>query len=167
MLLSSRVYAHSAHEHGIANINIAVDKNGEVEFQFEAPAISVYGFEHEANSKKEKSNVNSVVKDYQKNFFKYVQFSKKAQCNVMEHKINAFVKEAEDNTSLNSAELKAEHGNFEAITKLNCKQLLELNEIKFFFKKVFPAIQNMRVQLITENTQRQSNITSGNGMIQL
>ena len=52
--------SHGAHVHGIAQLQIAVEKNT-LEMHFESPAMNIVGFEHDVESQEQAEKLKNVL----------------------------------------------------------------------------------------------------------
>src|SRR5688572_132338 len=89
-LFSFNAFAHGPHEHGTAKIDIAFDKTN-VKINFEAPAISMYGFEHIARTPAQRAAVATTIKRMQDQFLSLVVFPAQLQCKIKNSHIDGFV----------------------------------------------------------------------------
>ncbi len=58
---TKKVVKHSAHEHGVAKMNIAVIGK-EIQIELDSPAYNLVGFEHQPKNSSQKKTVNKVEK---------------------------------------------------------------------------------------------------------
>ena len=157
-------FAHGAHEHGVAKIDIAYTKNN-IQINFQIPSVDIYGFEHSAKSEKDKAALEKGVKNFDTNFLKIFQFNSNLDCKVTNSKIEPFVKE--EDPEAEEILFSAEHGNFRATYKLNCKQTPEKSAIFISFKSTFPSIHKLVIQSIGDKIQNGLTIDAGEGKIDL
>ena len=59
LFLIAKVHAEEAHIHGLATLTLALEGNS-LEIEFESPAANLVGFEHQAESAKEKQAVKAA-----------------------------------------------------------------------------------------------------------
>ena len=52
---------HEAHEHGVAHMNVAVERN-ELYIEFISPAANIVGFEHPPRTQEQKTTVKAAIK---------------------------------------------------------------------------------------------------------
>jgi hypothetical protein len=171
VFFSNLCFAHGAHEHGTAKLDIAFDSK-KVEVNFEAPSISIYGFEHIAKSSKQKSAVAAGIKKLKENITSMLIFSPDLKCKIEKNKIDPFVKEEEDDDDVHHDEpqntkVKAEHGNLKALFTFNCDKPLTGSLIKFSFSRFFPAIHKLNVQVLGDKVQKGTTIEGEKGELKL
>jgi hypothetical protein len=157
-------FAHGAHEHGVAKIDIAYTKNN-IQINFEIPSVDIYGFEHTAKSEKDKEALEKGTKNFETNFLKIFQLNSNLDCKVTSSKIEPFVKE--EDPEAEEVLFSAEHGNFRATYKLNCKQSPEKSPLYISFKTTFPSIHKLVIQTIGDKIQNGLTVNSGEGKINL
>ncbi len=168
------VFAHGAHEHGSAKIDIGVeDTNATI--HFEVPAISVYGFEHEAKNEKDKKAVSSAIEMMKTNFSQMVKLDTSLGCSFSVTKIDPFVKdnddegEADENKIKNDKDKKeeGEHGDFNADFNVKCSKKIAGTKVTFSFIKYFPNIKKINVQGLSDKSQAAAKIMNDKGFLQL
>ena len=175
VLFSSQItFAYGAHEHGSAKIDIGVD-NTTALIHLEVPAISIYGFEHEAKNEKDKKIVNSAIEKTKANFYRMVKFDSSLGCTFSPNKIEPFVKDDDsDETEVKSdankgtnKKLEGEHGNFKAEFTVKCNKKIAGTKVKFDFKKYFPNISKINAQGLSDISQASAKISNDKGFLQL
>jgi len=62
LLLSASVPAHEAHVHGVGQLDVALDGNT-LSLHLDSPLANLVGFEHAANSAKDKQAVRAMSAD--------------------------------------------------------------------------------------------------------
>ncbi|APJ04016.1 ZrgA family zinc uptake protein [Silvanigrella aquatica] len=171
-------WSHGTHEHGNAKIDIGVENNT-ASIHLEVPAISIYGFEHEAKSENDKKTVEASVNKIRDNISQMVKLDSNLGCTFTTTKIDPFVKdddEDNDENKLKSAQntsnvkndkKEAEHGEFKADFSVKCTKNISGTKITFGFKKYFPSIHKINVQGISSSTQSAAKISNDKGFIQL
>ncbi|WP_186645054.1 ZrgA family zinc uptake protein [Fluviispira vulneris] len=169
-LISEQAYAHGAHEHGTAKIDIALqDTDGSIFIK--VPSESIYGFEHEAKSEADKKKVKEANNILRKNILEIVRFDPSLGCTATEDKITPFISDSEEENEHeheNSSEKKhGEHGDFQAEFKIKCKQTAIGSKIQFAFTTYFPKVQKIIVQLNSDKLQTSVTVSKNKGFIQL
>ncbi|MES2614501.1 MAG: DUF2796 domain-containing protein [Bdellovibrionota bacterium] len=162
---STICFAHDAHEHGTAKVDIAFERSGVVNLNFEAPAISIYGFEHEAKTAEQKSVVEKSMKKLKDNIFNMVVFAKTLNCKLTKNKIAPFVKEEDPEPEEILA--GSEHGDVKASFTFQCNKTLDKSLIHFSFSEYFPDIHELKVQVLGDKVQKGITIKNKKGDLQL
>jgi Protein of unknown function (DUF2796) len=172
-LFSTQVaLAHGAHEHGSAKIDIGVEDTTAT-IHLEVPAISVYGFEHEAKNEKDKKAVSSAIEKIKTNFNQMVKLESSLGCTFSATKIDPFVKddddEGEESNAKNEKNKKeeGEHGDFHADFSVKCSKKISGTKVTFGFKKYFPNIHQINAQGLSDSSQAAAKISDDKGFLQL
>ncbi|SFA81172.1 DUF2796 domain-containing protein [Azotobacter beijerinckii] len=138
--------ALAAHEHGIAQLNLALD--GEIlEIEFASPATNLVGFEHAARNDAERARVAEVRARLEQPLDLFGVPSA-ARCRVREHSLHGALFEP-------AGAGGQEHSEIEARYRLQCSAadaLQGLNLAALF--GTFPATQKIQVQLIGPRGQQ-------------
>jgi len=178
---------HSAHEHGKAKMDVAVEgKTATIEF--ESPSISIYGFEHEPKSDKEKKardDAAAIFKDKPSDLF---VFEDSAKCIVTANKVEPFVKEDhdDDDDHHKEAPTKAtkgakksskkheehekehgEHGEFHAELSVKCEKDVSGTTLKVNLFNKFSHLEAVQVQVVSDKNQTGAKITKSKNTLKL
>lgn len=178
---------HGSHVHGVATINVALEKN-ELYIELKSPAANIVGFEHAPRSEKEKSAV------------KEAEALLKAGENVfrMASGAGAVLKEAvittghesdahhdhehekhdadhhghdhhnhgedhhdhgEDHHDHDEAHHEEQHSDFKAVYRFHCNHPDKLGYIDVMLFEQFKGIEEIDVQLLTETKQSAMELT--------
>lgn len=167
-------HAHKAHDHGTANIDVAIDGN-QAKFNFEIPAASMYGFEHEAKNAKEKKLVTESKQKFENNINKIVILEDRLKCNFQIIKIDPFATEDEEDNSDDQKTLKstknkkhsAQHGDFKAEIIAKCEKPLSKSKLSFALKKFFPKIESMFIEGLSNEKQFSLHLKNEKGFLEL
>ena len=147
-----------AHEHGAAKLNVVVEGK-KITMEFESTSDSIYGFEHEAKSAKDKAAIESAVKKLKENLSATFVLDKKLDCKFEATKIEPWVKEAGHGSG--------EHSEFHAEIVSNCSSILTGTTMKVGLSKLFPKIHEVRVQVLNGEKQSGMEIENDKGEISL
>ena len=159
---SSRHSTHEPHVHGIAVLNIIVEKN-EVHLALESPAMNLLGFEHAPVTDEQKAA-------YQATQQKLTEASKLfafpgANCQLESSDIQMLEKHA--HADHDGHEHSGEHADVHADYRFNCSRIQELSEIRIHLFTVFPGIQQIKAQWITGRSQGIKTLTPATNHLQL
>jgi len=142
LLLSAMVFAareQGAHVHGTAHVSIGFDgKKGKI--TMESPADSLFGFEHEAKSKKDRQKKDEALKKLEEKISEMIVFDPSLQCEI---KKEIF----EVNQQRNHSDVDAEF----AVT---CQGPVAGTSVSFNFQKVFPRFKKVQVDVIADQVQK-------------
>jgi hypothetical protein len=163
---------HEAHEHGVAEINIAIE-GSKADVEFRAPAESVMGFEHEAKSESDKKKRDAALKAVQTKMTQMVLFDPKLSCKFSEVK-TAVVEEGgeagktqpgKDGHAHKDEKKTAEHREVRASVSVSCDKPLAGSRVKFGVSKLFPALHETKVQVLGDAKQSGATIKKDKGEV--
>jgi len=144
-------HSQKAHDHGAAEINIAVDgKTAEVEIH--APAMGIVGFEYIPTSAADKKKQADALAAFKANAARMVLFDAAAGCKVGGSEVEVRQEEADH------AEV---HGEF----KFSCAQPLAGTKVQFGMTRLYPAYTAVKVQVVGANGQAGAEIKSDKGFV--
>lgn len=152
---------HKAHEHGKAELDVAIDGT-KVAIEFESPAESIYGFEHEAKKAKDIEARDKAVKILKEKAAVLFQFAPEVGCELTEAKVEPWVKEddaKEDASDKNHAKhgkkkhAHAEHGEVHADYTFVCKKPLTGSKLTVTLTDSFPKLRSIKIQLVSDQKQ--------------
>ena len=87
--------AQDAHVHGVAAINLVIEGD-ELEIEFESPAANIVGFEHAAESEKDKHAIEHAIEDLE-DPTKMFGLPRSADCRQVESKAELHGNDSHDN----------------------------------------------------------------------
>ncbi|MDO7585076.1 MAG: DUF2796 domain-containing protein [Oceanospirillaceae bacterium] len=198
MLTLPSVHANAseldAHEHGSANLDIAIDTST-IEMRFESPAVNIVGFEYATEDEqqlllinKAKSNLSNfdliygLVGDVScqtvKSSAKWVTEHEAGHDDHDDHEAGhddhddheAGHDDHDDHEAGHDDHgevAKAEHAEFIAEYRLECNQLNNLAAIDVKMFEFFPAIEDLDVQVVYSQGQIKYELDANNTLIKL
>ena len=198
MLTLPSVHANAseldAHEHGSANLDIAIDTST-IEMRFESPAVNIVGFEYATEDEqqlllinKAKSNLSNfdliygLVGDVScqtvKSSAKWVTEHEAGHDDHDDHEAahddhddhEAGHDDHDDHEAGHDDHgevAKAEHAEFIAEYRLECNQLNNLAAIDVKMFEFFPAIEDLDVQVVYSQGQIKYELDANNTLIKL
>ena len=178
MLTLPSVHANAseldAHEHGSANLDIAIDTST-IEMRFESPAVNIVGFEYATEDEqqlllinKAKSNLSNFDLIYGLVGDVSCQTVKSSAKWVTEHKAGHDDHDDHEAGHDDHGEVaKAEHAEFIAEYRLECNQLNNLAAIDVKMFEFFPAIEDLDVQVVYSQGQIKYELDANNTLIKL
>jgi hypothetical protein len=152
--------AESAHQHGVANVNIAISKSALV-IELDTPADNVLGFEHEPRTKQQKQHLSDTLLLLNRADSLF-NIPSSAECKVQQVKIeNPFThdKHAED-----THEEHETHSDFEILYTYDCQRKLNNINMAGLFKH-FPNFITLKVQWVNENRQSAKTVTKKDNQV--
>ena len=161
---------HEAHTHGVAEVNIAID-GSKVDVEFRSPAESVMGFEHEAKSESDKQKRDAALRTVQTKINQMVVFDPKLNCKFSEVKTVIVEEEGEPGKSQSDKSAHghkdqkktAEHREVRATVSAACDKTLAGSRVTFGVHKTFPAIGEIKVQVLGDAKQSGATIKKDKG----
>ena len=148
-LTSPAPFAQHAHEHGAAQLQIAVE-GGAVEASFDLPGHDLVGFEHAPATEAEKSAV-AAAGERLKDAGSMLRLSPDAQCTVAEASFETETPEAGE-----------AHVDFVARYRFTCAAPAALAGFTTGLFKAFPSIAQLAVQSQAPQGVRQQTLTAKN-----
>lgn len=151
-----------AHEHGVGELNIAIDGNT-VAMEFHAPGADIVGFEYEASSAEDRAAIDAAVAMLAKPLDLFV-LPAAAECSVTQasaaleseeehdehgHEEHAESEAHEDHDDHGHDEAKASHTEFHAEYMLTCGNPDALSDIEFAYFDTFENALELEVQIVT------------------
>ncbi|RKZ36457.1 MAG: hypothetical protein DRQ49_17910 [Gammaproteobacteria bacterium] len=160
--------AESAHQHGVANVNIAISKQALV-IELDTPADNVLGFEHEPRTEQQKQHLSDTLLLLNRADSLF-NIPSSAECKVQQVKIeNPFAHEEHaedehDEHAKNTHEEHETHSDFEILYTYDCQhQLSNINMAGLF--KHFPNFITLKVQWVNENKQSAKTVTKKDNQV--
>lgn len=148
-LQSPALFAQQAHEHGVAHLQISVER-GTVEASFDLPGDDLLGFEHAPATDAQKA-VAAAAGERLKDAAAILSLSPAAQCTVAEASFKAETPEA-----------GAEHVDFVAHYRFTCATPAALTGFTTGLFKAFPSIGELAVQSQAPQGVREQKLAAGN-----
>jgi len=147
MLFASHSFAatQGAHEHGVAQLDIALDKQF-VMLRLESPAANIVGFEHQPRTQSDQQTLQNAKRVFQRQ--QVFHFIGNKQCQMEEISIE---------TSLENSHHDG-HADFVVEYRFSCATD-QISGIRTDLFELFPGIENVRVQFIKGTLQGASRLT--------
>ncbi|KYG61574.1 hypothetical protein AZI86_17880 [Bdellovibrio bacteriovorus] len=152
--LSISVYAqeHKAHVHGAAQVSMGFDgSKGKIEFK--APAETVFGFEHEARSKKDREAKDKGLQALNDNISEMIAFDKELACEI---KMEA-----------SQVNQEKDHADVEVEYAVTCQKPVAGSTITFNFKKGLSRIKKVKVEVIADEVQKSLEVKKNGESLEL
>lgn len=153
-----------AHEHGVGELNIAVDGN-QIAMEFHAPGADIVGFEHPANSAGDIAAIEAALSEL-KNPLALFKMPEAAHCSLVEataeledehddhddhddHEGDHADHDDHDDHDDHAEEDEGQHTEFHAEYLLNCDKMDALDTITFAYFAKFENALEVEVQLVS------------------
>ena len=133
------------HEHGVGELNIAID-GSLAEFEFMLPGADIVGFEYEAKSDEDLAKIENallVLENYE-NLFALTKNSKCVLADLDFHLSGEEHEEHEEHADEES------HTEFYAKYSFKCDDIKQLDKVEFSYFKNFPNSSELEVQFISD-----------------
>lgn len=146
-----------AHEHGVSELNIAIDGNT-IAIELHAPGADIVGFEHAAESQKDRAAIDTAVATLARPLDLFT-LPAEAECSVMQ--ANAALKSDEaheehqdghdghDDHAEEHHDDDTGHTEFHAEYVLTCANPEAITEINFAFFEQFENARELEVQIVS------------------
>ena len=151
------------HEHGVGELNIAID-GSLAEFEFMLPGADIVGFEYEAKSDEDLAKIENallVLENYE-NLFALTKNSKCVLADLdyhlsgEEHDEHADEEHADEEHDEHADEEHEEHADEESHTEFyakysfKCDNIKQLDKVEFSYFKTFPNSSELEVQFVSD-----------------
>ena len=158
---------HGAHEHGVAQLNIA-QEGDTLQLELSSPAMNLVGFEHVPRNKQQQAAVKKAVASLQQGE-QVFRLSPAAGCRLSKFDVDTSLLEEEHghHEEHGKEEHEDEHADFDASYVFQCKKPTALQSIEVKLFKLFPGTEELEVQLLTDKGQRALELTPSNPSISL
>ena len=140
-----------SHEHGAAKLMMALEGE-KLHVEFEVPSESLIGFEHFPKSQSNRKNFNEAIKilsDPSKLFSMPI----KAECLLVGMNVSQSLFSNEEEYGHDESEKSEIHSEFKSNYYWNCQHLDEIDSIGTQLMSLFPRIEEIRVNWISNNGQ--------------
>ncbi len=161
---------HATHTHGVAELTLAKE-NGELEIQFESPAINVLGFEHKPTTKAQ----NDAIKDAlallssSSNAVLFNKDSSGKACEPVSAPVSLdgpagdseleHTHDHEEKHGDSNHESKAAHSEISVLYRFSCQDAQSLNSMTVILFEHFPGLEKINANWVTETQQGQAVLT--------
>ena len=143
------------HEHGVGELNIAID-GSLAEFEFMLPGADIVGFEYEAKSDEDLAKIENallVLENYENLF----ALTKNSKCVLADLDYHLSGEEHDEHADEEHAdEEHEEHANEESHTEFyakysfKCDNIKQLDKVEFSYFKTFPNSSELEVQFVSD-----------------
>ena len=157
---------HGAHEHGSAKLTLVVEGN-KLTAQLDVPSKSIYGFEYEPKSEKDKKKREAGGEKLKSNFEQMLVLDKSLECKFQNTKLDLHATEGGKAHDDHKSGKKGDHSETRAEFVATCQKPLAGTKVSFAFGKVFPGIKEIKVQVISDSKQSGADIDNDKGDVTL
>jgi uncharacterized protein DUF2796 len=161
-----------AHVHGAAEINITVE-GAKATVEFRAPAESIMGFEHEAKSESDKQKRDAALEKLRTQKDRMVLLDPKLGCKSSDMKTSVIEEEGDSTKAKPGREAhkdqkkSGEHREVHGTFSVACDKPLAGSRVRFGVTKLFPAIHEIKVQVLGDTKQFGATVKKDQGEVRL
>ena len=139
-------------------LNLAVENAEAISavIEFESPADSIYGFEHEAKSQKDKDALAAGIKKLEDSIGSMIKFDAKLNCKITTTKMEPAFRDAGE-----------KHSEVRAQFAATCTAPLAGTKVTFGFTSIFPGISRLEVQALSGSKQSSAIVKKDVGAVDL
>ena len=171
--LSSETRQLDAHEHGVGQLNIAIEGKS-VAMELKAPGADIVGFEYQATSAEDRASIDQALARLSAPLELFV-LPAAAECVATETNAALEQETAEDTVHVHghdheeTSDAKAEigHTEFHASYMLTCEKPAAITTVNFPYFDLFPNAQELEVQLISDQGSGAFEIERANPQLNL
>lgn len=161
----------SAHEHGVASLNLVVDGNAVI-IELDSPADNLLGFEYLPTSDADKAKVKAVMAQLN-NAGELFVFPSAAECSLDEVALESPIfdavadgaEHAHDHDHDHDGKHGEAHADIEAQFQFTCAQPTELNQVEVALFGAFPGTQRLLLQAIGPQGQQGGELSASQNLI--
>lgn len=170
--LSPRLQAQSAaHEHGVAEVGIAVDGKT-VQIEFTAPGSAIMGFEHEAKSDADKKKMADAFAKFKSNAAAMFLFDPALGCKVSPVSVGLGGDHDHDHGDATHTHGTGDdhghgHADVRALVDATCSKSAEGSTLRFQVSKFFPEAATLRIQVVGNAFQTGAELKGSKNTIKL
>lgn len=183
---AEEVRHHQAHVHGIAHMNVAIEGDT-VHIEFSSPAANIVGFEHHPETAEQKKAIEASIEKL-KAGDKLFKLSPKAQGKLTKSVVDTDIinashpeshaEHSDEHDKHHKSDKKhgkeehhtnehESHSDYKAEYRFVCKRPEKLAQIEVMLFDIFPGIEHIEVQILTEKTQTALELTAKKNKIAL
>ncbi len=159
-----------AHEHGVARLQIALDGDAgtQATIIFETAADSIYGFEYEAKSAKDRDAQKAGLDLLKTSMPQILAFDHSRQCVLKNESLKVVTEEeAHSARKPDPHHDEVEHRSVEGRWSVSCGKSLLGTKLSINLVDKFSRIHDVRVITISESSQKSSTLKNGKGFVGL
>ena len=137
------------HEHGVGELNIAVD-GSLINFEFMLPGADIVGFEYEAKNDEDLAKIQNALLMLE-NYENIFTIPKNSLCKLIDLDSHLSGDEHDEHEDEHDEhEDEESHTEFYAKYSFSCENINEINQIEFSYFKTFPKSSELEIQFISD-----------------
>lgn len=146
-----------AHEHGVGQLDIAID-GGTIVLTLAAPGADIVGFEHTAEGDDDRAAVEAALADLARPFGLFA-LPAAAGCEVVSAEASILGADEDEGHDHGDEHEDTGHTEFHAEYGLTCANPAAIDRIGFPYFDRFPGARELEVQMVTGNGARAYEVT--------
>ena len=143
---------HGAHQHGVAQLNIVLEGDA-LEIELASPAMNIVGFEHKPENHQQEHQLNQAVSRLRMSEQVFT-LPAAAACVLAAAQVESGLLEGEGAHQHQDQHVHEGHADFDADYRFTCANPAALTHVDVQLFKLFPATEEIEVQLISPAGQR-------------
>lgn len=160
--------AHSAHQHGVAQMNLNIEEK-DIEIEFISPLANLISFEHPPQTESQKQELITALEKL-KNTELLFNFPNSAQCELANTEFRADFIDTPNHTSIHqkhdNEDFGDHDGNLIMSWQFTCKNEVKPNRLQINFFETFPGTHQIDVQMVTPQGQFAKELTSTSSVLE-
>lgn len=176
-IMAGEYRQHGAHEHGVAHLNVAVEGN-DLTIELFSPAANIVGFEHYPRTQVQKDQVKEARKKLEATQTLF-QLPAQAQARVLRSMVETDI-DSDSSDALHHHEqdgvheedeksghdhhedghVHERHSDFKAEYHFICNKPEKLGYLDVILMRIFPGIERIEVQILTDTGQAAKELTA-------
>ena len=158
---------HDSHQHGVAELNIAIDGSN-LMIELQSPAANIVGFEHSPRNAQQRTLIDNAVNTLEKPEQLFL-ISPEARCILEEAEVDSdIVKKGHDHKHDHDHDHKKEssHSEFSVGYSFKCDAIDKLQSIEVKLFSRFEGMEKIKAQLVTPGKQGLENLSPSHNKIE-
>lgn len=143
---------HGAHVHGTARLDIAF-VGGELALDLYSPAMNIVGFEHEPGNEAQREQLGDAL-GMLRDAGRVFSVTDAAGCRSVLSEASRVAEDGHEEHGEHDGHADTAHSELQARYRYECSAPAALERIEVRLFELFPAIERIRVQMLTDTSQR-------------
>lgn len=171
----TQTQSEEAHVHGVVRLTIAIDSPTSASLELTSPAMSIYGFEHDATTAEDISARDASLEVLETRMLDLLGLPEDLGC-TMEEAVVEVVLGGDDDDHGDDEQaagegrgeaLSADHAEVRGLYRIACAESLEGERAEITLGNVFGGIETLNVTVLTAAGQRAEILERGIGAVDL
>ena len=154
---------HDSHQHGVAEMNVAIDGN-QLIIELKSPAANIVGFEHAPQDQAERKQVKQAMEQL-KMADKIFQPSAAAKCIPDAAEVESELAQHDHGHQHRESIDKNSHAEFNASYTFSCQHIKQLTQMQVNLFSLFSGMEKIKTQIISPNLQELKHLSPSHNSI--